>query len=94
VGEERVTRLSALTRRQLEVLECLAEGASAKTAARVLGIKPSTACDYLKRIHRKLGVSSRGELLRLYFMSLHPSDQPLQVDADAKTRPDHLAKVG
>jgi len=54
-------RPPALTRRELEVLECLGRGMAAKAIARVLGITLETCRGYLKSLHAKLGVRSQLE---------------------------------
>jgi DNA-binding CsgD family transcriptional regulator len=52
-----------LTPRQREVLLCTLQGDSEKEAARRLGVSRFTLNDHVKAIYRRLGVSSRGELL-------------------------------
>lgn len=52
-----------LSPRQREVLRCLLEGDSEKQAARRLNISPLTVHDHVKALHKRFGVSSRGELL-------------------------------
>jgi DNA-binding CsgD family transcriptional regulator len=64
-----IARLSKLAPRLRETLECLLEGDSEKQIARRLAISSHTVHDYVKEIHRKLGVHSRGELLA-QFVSL------------------------
>ncbi len=51
----------ALTRRELDVLNCLGRGMPVQGVARVLGITPNTCRGYVKSIHAKLGVSSQLE---------------------------------
>lgn len=53
--------LPTLTRRELEVLECLGRGMAAKNIARVLGITLETCRGYMKSLHAKLGVRSQLE---------------------------------
>ncbi len=52
-----------LTRRERETLAVLLTGASEKQAAARLGVSPHTVHDYVKRLYRKLGVTSRAELM-------------------------------
>ena len=51
----------ALTRREREVLGLLAKGATYDDAARVLGISLGTVQSHVKRLYRKLEVSSKAE---------------------------------
>jgi DNA-binding NarL/FixJ family response regulator len=50
-----------LTRREREVLECLAQGMQVKAIARVLGITQETCRGYVKSLHTKLGARSQLE---------------------------------
>jgi DNA-binding CsgD family transcriptional regulator len=59
-GEPSVRELPPRVR---QVLVCLMEGDSEKQAALRLGISPHTVHDYVKQLHHRFGVSSRGELL-------------------------------
>jgi len=52
-----------LAPRLQQVLRCLLEGDSEKQVALQLGISPHTVHHYVKDLHRRFGVSSRGELL-------------------------------
>jgi DNA-binding CsgD family transcriptional regulator len=58
-----VQSASSLPPRLREVLWCLLEGDGEKQAAMRLGIRPQTVHEHVKRLHRRFGVSSRGELL-------------------------------
>jgi two-component system nitrate/nitrite response regulator NarL len=58
-AEESATRLSRLTDRELQILTCLARGASNKQIARDLGITDTTVKVHLRMIFKKLGVSNR-----------------------------------
>jgi len=49
--------------RQSEILTCLLAGLSEKEVADRLGLKQTTVHTHVKRLHHKLGVHSRGELL-------------------------------
>jgi two-component system, NarL family, response regulator YdfI len=55
----------ALTRRELDVLQCLANGYSNKETARELGIGLQTVKYHISSIFSKLGVNSRTEAIRL-----------------------------
>lgn len=54
-----------LSPRQKQIAQRLLAGESVKQAAAALGLTVSTTSTYLRAMHRKLGVSSRGELLAL-----------------------------
>src|SRR4051812_38228021 len=55
-----------LSRRELEVIDGLAAGESARTIAERLGLGVSTVEDYIARAYRKLGVSTRRQALAAY----------------------------
>ena len=55
-----VPRLSS---REVQVLDCLMAGDSVKQAAAKLGLSHRTVEGYVKALHRKANVTSRGELL-------------------------------
>jgi DNA-binding NarL/FixJ family response regulator len=57
--------LSLLSKREVEVVQCLAEGLSNREIAQRLGLSQHTIKNYLFRVFDKLGVSSRMELLFL-----------------------------
>jgi len=57
--------LSLLSKRELDVVHCLAEGLTNREIAERLGLSQHTIKNYLFRIFDKLGVSSRLELLYL-----------------------------
>lgn len=57
--------LSLLSRRELDVVHCLAEGLTNREIAERLGLSQHTIKNYLFRVFDKLGVSSRLELLSL-----------------------------
>lgn len=57
--------LALLSRRELEVVKCLAEGLTNKEIGERLGLSQHTIKNYLFRVFDKLGVSSRIELLSL-----------------------------
>lgn len=49
-----------LTRRECEVLALVAEGKTNPEIAAILALRPRTAAKHVERIHRKLGVETRG----------------------------------
>lgn len=51
----------ALTRREQQILELLAEGLNTKTLARLLHIRYVTARNHIQHIYEKLGVHNRAE---------------------------------
>jgi DNA-binding NarL/FixJ family response regulator len=57
--------LNLLSKRELEVVQCLAEGLTNREIAKRLGLSQHTIKNYLFRVFDKLGVSSRLELLFL-----------------------------
>ncbi len=59
--------LSLLSKRETEVVRCLAQGLTNREIAEKLGLSQHTVKNYLFRVFDKLGVSSRVELL---FMTL------------------------
>ena len=54
-------QVPVLTRREREVLDCLAQGMQVKAIARVLGIMQETCRGYVKSLHVKLGARSQLE---------------------------------
>lgn len=52
-----------LTHREKEVVLLLCLGLKESAAARMLGICPATVHSHITRVHRKLGVTSRGRLV-------------------------------
>jgi FixJ family two-component response regulator len=66
-GEGRLGSLSSLSRREIEIIDVIATGASSKEAGQRLGISPRTVDAHRARIIDKLGVKNTAELMRLYF---------------------------
>lgn len=69
-GYEELTRsgggvLSALTRRELEVLRLVGLGKTVNQCADALGVSPSTIGNHKYRLMRKLGVTTSLQLLRI-----------------------------
>jgi NarL family two-component system response regulator LiaR len=58
-------RLTQLTSREVEILQCFAEGNSVKEVARLLYISPGTVQTHTKNILAKLGVHSKLEAVTL-----------------------------
>lgn len=63
IGPTRATSARWLTSREQEVLDLLVIGKSVRVIADELGRSPHTVHDHVKSLHRKLGASSRGELV-------------------------------
>jgi DNA-binding NarL/FixJ family response regulator len=68
--------LSLLSKREMEIVQSLAEGLTNREIAEKLGLSQHTVKNYLFRIFDKLGVSSRIELL---FMTLSQDTDPQSV---------------
>lgn len=65
-----------LTRREQETLAALLTGVSEKQIAARLGISPHTVHDYVKRLYRKLGVTSRAALMARSSAKGHDGGSP------------------
>jgi two-component system, LuxR family, response regulator FixJ len=63
--------LMVLSRREIEIIDVIATGASSKEAGQKLNISPRTVDAHRARIMDKLGVKNTAELMRLYFTSPH-----------------------
>lgn len=61
--------LTALTRRELEVLSALAAGQTNKAIATAQGVSPNTVKFHVKNLFEKLGVHNRSEATALYLRS-------------------------
>jgi two-component system, LuxR family, response regulator FixJ len=59
--------LAVLSRREIEIINVIASGASSKEAGYRLSISPRTVDAHRARIMDKLGVKNTAELMRLYF---------------------------
>jgi DNA-binding CsgD family transcriptional regulator len=55
----RPASLAALTDREIQVLELVAQGRTNTAIAHMLGVSPRTIAKHLEHIYRKLGVASR-----------------------------------
>ena len=65
--EERTDRLHALTTRELQIANAVAEGRGNREIATQLGITEQTVKNHLTSIFEKLGVHSRLQLALLMF---------------------------
>jgi DNA-binding CsgD family transcriptional regulator len=63
-----------LTRREWDVMRCIAAGRSTEETARLLFVEPSTVRKHLEHVYGKLGVGSRtAALAKLGSRLAHPS---------------------
>ncbi|WP_424854560.1 helix-turn-helix transcriptional regulator [Streptomyces sp. SAI-170] len=76
------TLLNALSRREREILELLAEGASNAAVAGRLGISGHTVKDHIRAIYAKLGVRNRIQAARVLWQA--------QAQAQGQARPPDL----
>jgi DNA-binding NarL/FixJ family response regulator len=67
LGPKPRTRLSTLTRSELEILRYVARGMSHKQIGRVRGVKVKTVNAHVNNLMRKLSVHNRVELSRIAF---------------------------
>jgi len=82
--------IDLLSKRELEVVRCLAEGMTNREIATRLGLSQHTIKNYLFRVFDKLGVSSRLELLSLTLTQPTPG-APLIDSANVSSNPTNLA---
>ena len=79
--------LSLLSKREMEVVHCLAEGLSNREIAHRLQLSQHTVKNHLFRIFEKLGVSSRIELLHMTLSHSGPSQLGVEDSMGASDRP-------
>lgn len=84
LGAERAESTRWLTEREQLVLEHLSLGKSVRQIAEELGRSPHTVHDHVKGLHRKLGASSRGELVARALGHARIVSVPQSVQAEAK----------
>jgi two-component system, NarL family, nitrate/nitrite response regulator NarL len=75
-----------LSKREHDVVQCLAEGLSNREIAKKLGLTEHTVKNYLFRIFDKLGVSSRVEVVLYAFNVRGTSNEPAQGRAPLSSR--------
>jgi len=86
--------LSSLSKREMDVVQCLSEGLTNREIAERLGLSQHTIKNYLFRVFDKLGVSSRLELLSLTLSQPaagHPRPEARGSDADGSSVEDPAA---
>ncbi|MDT8305939.1 MAG: kelch repeat-containing protein [Anaerolineae bacterium] len=71
-----------LSDRELDVLQCLAEGASNREIAQLLSISPNTVKVHVRNIYTKLGVGSRTEATTVALQQGAVSIPGIEVDAE------------
>ncbi|MEO1716027.1 MAG: helix-turn-helix transcriptional regulator [Planctomycetota bacterium] len=84
IGAERSESTRWLTEREQLVLEHLSLGKSVRQIAEELGRSPHTVHDHVKGLHRKLGASSRGELVARALGHASLVGTPAAVETEAK----------
>jgi len=62
--------LTLITRRQLEIVRFVADGATDREIALALSLSPRTVSNTLHRVYDRIGVSSRARLAALYVKGL------------------------
>lgn len=77
--------MGLLSQRELQVVQCLAEGLTNREIAKRLKLSPHTVKNHLFRVFDKLGVSNRIELL---FMTLSPVDAQRVSGKSSSNEPD------
>ena len=78
--------LSLLSKREIQVVRCLAEGLSNREIAERLELSQHTVKNHLFRIFDKLGVSSRVELLNMTLSQAVPGPLSLEGSTNASDR--------
>lgn len=71
--------MTLLSPRELELVQCLAEGLTNRAIGTRMGLSQHTVKNYLLRIFDKLGVSNRVELLALTLVQSSPAPKPQRV---------------
>lgn len=82
---------ATLTHREYEVLTLLARGRTVKQIAESLSRSPHTVHDHVKALHRKLGASSRGELVARALGHIDPEGNLVVSQADESHEPEARA---
>jgi two-component system nitrate/nitrite response regulator NarL len=83
--------MSVLSKRELQVVRCLAEGLTNREIAERLELSQHTIKNYLFRVFDKLGVSSRVELLFMTLSQSGTSQLPAQDGLDGSGYHDEFA---
>ncbi|MEM9166155.1 MAG: LuxR C-terminal-related transcriptional regulator [Planctomycetota bacterium] len=95
LGTEPAEQTRWLTQREQMVLDHLTLGKSVRQIAEDLGRSPHTVHDHVKGLHRKLGASSRGELIARALGHLTPVPSSVDTSHEVKPlgsgRPDRVA---
>lgn len=68
-GEELYARLTTLTKRELEILNLLAQGGTSKQVAVKLGITPATLKNHMSKVLTKTGAHTRLDAMNLARMA-------------------------
>jgi DNA-binding CsgD family transcriptional regulator len=85
--------LDLLSKREMDVVRCLADGLTNREIAERLGLSQHTIKNYLFRVFDKLGVSSRMELLFLTLSQPQPAT-PSRLDATRHNGNAHALETG
>ena len=76
--------LSLLSKRELEVVQCLVQGLTNREIADKMGLSQHTIKNYLFRVFDKLGVSSRTELLFMTLSQNNNSEESVPPEGSRK----------